>query len=66
MYRLLIREVRQDAGISQGTLARLAGTTQATISRLEGGTRCPSMAVLASLARALECRMGDLVVLDKP
>jgi len=66
VYRLLIREVRLDAGISQGMLARLAGTTQATVSRLESGTRAPSMSALAALAKALECEMGDLVALVRP
>jgi ribosome-binding protein aMBF1 (putative translation factor) len=32
---LLVREMRQDAGLTQGELARKVGTTQSVIARLE-------------------------------
>ena len=63
-FRLCLRDVRVEAGLSQAALAEIAGTTQSYVSRIESGVRVPSLDVLADLARALGCTLDSLVILD--
>ena len=48
----LLRQARQDAGISQKELAARAGVTQSVISAYESGHRQPSLPTLAALVEA--------------
>jgi transcriptional regulator with XRE-family HTH domain len=49
----LIREHRQQLGISQRALARRAGTTQAAVSRIERGLTAPNWETLRALLIAM-------------
>jgi transcriptional regulator with XRE-family HTH domain len=49
----LIREHRQELGLSQRSLARRAGMTQAAISRLERGLTAPNWETLRALMLAM-------------
>lgn len=59
---LLIRRARQEAGLTQGQLARRLGVTQAALARLERGGSNPTVATLDRVVRAagrrLELRLG--------
>jgi transcriptional regulator with XRE-family HTH domain len=48
----LLVEAREQAGLSQSELAKLAGTSQSAVARLERGQVSPSLATLRRLARA--------------
>jgi len=52
---------RQNRGLSQGDLARLAGIDQTAISRLESGIREPRLVTICSLANALEVTPAELI-----
>jgi uncharacterized protein len=54
----LLRQARQNAGISQKELAARAGVTQSVISAYESGHRQPSLPTLAAL---VEAAGGELV-----
>ncbi|MGV9610774.1 helix-turn-helix domain-containing protein [Nocardia xishanensis] len=58
-----IRQMREDRGWSQTTLAQAAGMTQSAVARFEAGGTIPSLPVLERLAGALD---ADLVVEVKP
>jgi len=49
----LIREHRQQLGLSQRSLARRAGTTQAAVSRIERGLTSPNWDTLNALLIAV-------------
>jgi DNA-binding Xre family transcriptional regulator len=60
---LNLGELRQRAGLSQAELAERAGTTQATISNLgTGKSRRIELDLLGRLAKALNCRPHELIV----
>jgi transcriptional regulator with XRE-family HTH domain len=48
-----VRRLRQQAGVTQQTLALLAGTSQPTIASYEAGTRSPTLDTVVRLAKAL-------------
>jgi transcriptional regulator with XRE-family HTH domain len=48
-----IRQLREEAGLSQRTLAKAVGTSQPMIVRLEGGGGVPRLDTLARVAAAL-------------
>jgi transcriptional regulator with XRE-family HTH domain len=50
---MLIREHREERGISQRALARRAGTTQAAVSRIERGLTAPSWETMRALMLAM-------------
>ncbi|HEY5344399.1 MAG TPA: helix-turn-helix transcriptional regulator [Solirubrobacteraceae bacterium] len=52
---VLVREQREQAGISQHSLARRAGTTQAAVSRIERGLTAPTWETVRALLLALGC-----------
>ncbi len=56
-----VRTARENAGLSQADLARLAAVAPATLSALESGGANPTVQTLSAIARALGCRLGDLL-----
>lgn len=56
-----VRKYREESGLNQTELASKAGITQIMISHIETGRKIPSVAVLADIAKALNCTMDDLV-----
>jgi transcriptional regulator with XRE-family HTH domain len=56
-----IRAARQAAGLSQYQLAERVGCSQHHISRWENGERGPSAQSLKKLAKALGCKIDDLL-----
>jgi DNA-binding XRE family transcriptional regulator/predicted RNase H-like HicB family nuclease len=55
--KLTLRWARQDAGLSQAQLAKLAGVTQPMITKLESVNYNPSVGVLEQVARALGAKL---------
>lgn len=49
----LVRQFRQEAGITQQTLAKRMGTTQSSVARVEAGSSVPTVETLGRLAQAL-------------
>lgn len=58
---LRIRQLRESAGLTQEALAHAAGLGRVTLVRLENGEQSPRYETLASLARALERPIQDLL-----
>ena len=62
-----IYELRQDAGLSQGDLAKLIETTQSVISRLEDADyEGHSLSMLQRVAKALNSRLSVAIKKDDP
>ena len=59
MERLKAR--RKELGLTQAELAERVGCTQKDIARWEAGTREPKLTALKNLARALECKVDDII-----
>jgi DNA-binding XRE family transcriptional regulator len=55
----LVKNARQQAGLTQAELARKVGTSQSVIARLETGAdqRTPSLTLLARIAAALDAHL---------
>lgn len=56
---MIIRQIRQDRGLSQEQLAQMAGISPRTLQRIERGAT-PSVETLKCLASALELQFEDL------
>ena len=56
-----IAECRRALGYTQSRLAREASMAQSTVNMYESGQRMPSVASLATLARALGVATADLI-----
>ncbi len=54
-----IRELRQERGLTQTELAKMAGTTQNTISSLETGQYSPSAYLSGLICIALDCKWEE-------
>lgn len=64
---VVVKEMRQAAGLSQRALAEKAGTSQPAIARYEGGAATPSWETLQRLARACDRKLDlDVVPLPDP
>lgn len=57
---LAIRELRENAGISQEDLAHAAGVTTGTVSAIERGRSNPTWATAKAIAAALDVSLTDL------
>lgn len=58
----VLRQLREEAGLTQDQLARKAGVTEAYISMIEAGKRqWPSVPVLRRLAKAFGIEVGELL-----
>ncbi len=59
-----VRELREDAGMSQGALARAAHISQGYLSRIEDGRANPTIGHLHWICRALDAtitiQIGDI------
>jgi len=55
-----LRELRNEAFLSQIELAKEAGLTIATISRLETGKRKPHRRTVRKIAKVLKVQPGDI------
>jgi transcriptional regulator with XRE-family HTH domain len=58
-HRIKVRRV--DLGLQQNELAKKLGITQAHLCYLEKGQRQISLELLEKAAKALNCRMADLL-----
>jgi transcriptional regulator with XRE-family HTH domain len=56
-----LREMREERGETQRSLADAAGFSQTYIANMERGLKVPSLTTLLRLAVALECEVVDLV-----
>lgn len=57
-----MRRLREARGLSGNALAKAAGLRQSQVWDLESGRRDnPTVNVLAAIAQALECGVGDLL-----
>jgi transcriptional regulator with XRE-family HTH domain len=54
IFRSNMREMREEANLSQAELARITGIKQPQISDLERGSTNPNLASIARIAEALE------------
>jgi transcriptional regulator with XRE-family HTH domain len=57
-----IRELRVDAEITQGELARRIGSHRPIISRIERGVHEPDLRTVARIAGALELELATVLV----
>lgn len=56
-----VRELREEAGLAQETLAAKAKLSRHYISELESGKRNPSLNVMGQLAAALKLSLSQLL-----
>jgi transcriptional regulator with XRE-family HTH domain len=56
-----LRELREQRGETQRSLAELIGSTHPYISQMERGLKVPSLTTIVRLAIALRCKVTDLV-----
>ncbi len=54
-------ELRTRAGLTQEQLAARAGTAVVSLSKMERGERFPSLELAGRLAKALGCKVDDLL-----
>jgi transcriptional regulator with XRE-family HTH domain len=61
-FGMRLKQLRTVQGMTQVELAKRAKVTQGFIAQLEGGFRKdPSLSTLRRLARALKCKVSELV-----
>lgn len=56
-----LRAMRNKRGLTIGALGKLVGCSGAHVSQIERGVRRPSLVILTSLTRVLQCSLGDLM-----
>src|SRR5215468_4954507 len=61
-----LRQVRRARGMTQRDLARVAHVAESYLSRLENATIAPGIDLVARLAAALGCPLGELLPLAEP
>jgi transcriptional regulator with XRE-family HTH domain len=61
LFGARLRELREERGESQRSLAERLGSTHAYISQMERGLKVPTLTMIVRLAVALECEVTDLV-----
>lgn len=61
---LRLREVRKEKEMGQAELANRIGLSPAAIWKFESGEINPSLETLIKLAKALDCKLDDLVDMD--
>lgn len=56
-----MKRLRKERGLSQEALADSAGLDRTYVSGIERLVRNPTITVVDRVAKALECRLGDLL-----
>ncbi len=56
-----MKRLRKERGLSQEALADAAGLDRTYVSGIERLVRNPTITVVDRVAKALECRVGDLL-----
>jgi transcriptional regulator with XRE-family HTH domain len=56
-----VKQLRQDAGITQATLSQRSGLFRTHLSRIECGTANPTLTAIVSIANALEVDPSSLL-----
>ncbi len=56
-----VRRLREDQGLSQAELARLARTSRSQVAAVESGEKSPSIATVEAFARALGVSIALLI-----
>jgi transcriptional regulator with XRE-family HTH domain len=56
-----IKDKRIAANMSQEELAQASNVSRVAITRYETGERVPSIAIAARIAKALGCKVDDLI-----
>jgi putative transcriptional regulator len=60
-----LRQMREEAGLTQAEMARALGISRPTLTRLENAGQNVTLRTLAQLCRTLGCSVGDLFVAGK-
>lgn len=58
---IAIKEIRKRLNMSQADLAEKLGTSVPTVSRYENGERSPDLETAVRIAKALGCKVDDLI-----
>ena len=61
-----LRELRLERNLTQDELAQIVATSKPFISDMERGVKVPSLTMILRLAKALKCRVYDLVKIFDP
>ena len=56
-----LRELRMERDLTQDALSQIVATSKPFISDMERGVKVPSLTMVLRLAKALECRVCELV-----
>ncbi len=59
-----LRELRKAKGLTQKALSEKSGVAREIIARAETGKSEPEVGTLIRLAKALDCKLDDLVDMD--
>lgn len=57
----VIRQERENAGLSQRALARKAGRTETSLSKIEAGNQRVDLVELLDIARALRIELSEVI-----
>ncbi|KOP27160.1 XRE family transcriptional regulator [Hapalosiphon sp. MRB220] len=64
--KIKLKQLREDKGLSQNALARQLEMSLANIQKIEyGKAKSIPLDTLEKLCLALDCEVGDLLVIDK-
>lgn len=59
-----LRDLRTERDWTQAALAERVGVSRKTVNTVENGVFVPSTTLALKLARALDCRVEDIFILD--
>lgn len=60
----MLKELRKAKGMTMDELAKASGVSRVSINRYELGDRVPDIIIASKLARALDCKIEELVPHD--